>query len=136
MASRKQRRRRAKDRRHDWEYVYVDESGDEVPAEDAGDATPRNGTRGGGEKPVVHRGRTVEPPSWNRVFKRTLIFGPLILIMVYLLRPDDSTTRSVLVNAVLLLAFFIPFSYVMDTFMYRSFRKRMAKREPTREKRS
>jgi hypothetical protein len=134
MASRKQRRRRAKDRRHDWEYVYVDEAGEEVPVEEA--EAPRSGKRGAEPKPVVHRGRTVEPPSWNRVFKRTLIFGPLILVMVYLLRPKDSTTTSVILNAALLLAFFIPFSYVMDSFMYRSFRKRMAKRESTRGKRT
>ena len=32
MPSRKQRKRRAKDRRHEWEYVYVDETGEEVEA--------------------------------------------------------------------------------------------------------
>ena len=34
MPSRKQRRRRQKDRRHDWEYVYVDDAGQEVEAPD------------------------------------------------------------------------------------------------------
>jgi hypothetical protein len=30
MSSRKQRRRRAKERRHDYEYVYLDEEGNET----------------------------------------------------------------------------------------------------------
>ena len=30
MAKRKQKRRQQKARRHDWEYVYVDDAGNEV----------------------------------------------------------------------------------------------------------
>jgi len=29
--------------------------------------------------------RAVQPPSWQRVFKRAAIFSPLFLVVVYLL---------------------------------------------------
>ena len=46
-----------------------------------------------------------------------------MLIVVYLLQKDKSISQAAFQTA-LLLALFIPFSYVMDSIMYRSFRKR------------
>jgi hypothetical protein len=127
MATKKQRRRRAKERRHEWEYVLVDEEGRELPLperdgggrEQAGQAAERRSSvRAPG-------GRVIEPPSWRRVFRRAAIFAPLIVIVVYLLRPKGATLASSLLQAVILLAFFIPFSYLMDSLMYRMARKRV-----------
>ena len=126
MPSRKQRRRQAKERRHEYEYVYVDEEGQggrgrpgraRGAAERQGEA-PRAGPRGRG-------GRTVQPPSWQRVGKRALIFAPLMFITVYLLgrrRPLDSQGSS---QTFVLLAIFLPFSYVMDTLTYRAYQRRL-----------
>src|SRR4051812_42742208 len=102
MPSRKQRRRREKDRRHEWEEVYVDAEGREVdPAElDEPEPTPRNGRapaavktaapakstaakKGGQQR--AGRGREVQPPSWSRVLKRGLIFAPIMFIVIGLL---------------------------------------------------
>jgi hypothetical protein len=125
MPSRKQRRRRAKERRHEWEEVWVDEEGNEVePPSDADDATKRNGKRTATALATRQAGtRTVQPPSWRRVGKRGLIFAPLMFLTVTLLS-GDLTIAQRLVNTAFLLAFFLPFSYAMDALMYRMFSRR------------
>jgi len=121
VPTRKQRRRRAKERRHDYEYVYVDEEGREVEVDEPGKAPSKskNGTR-----PVRTRsGRRIDPPSWNRVAKRGLIFAPLMFITIRLLERGEPLAASVFRTAFLLLVF-LPFSYVMDSFLYRSYQRR------------
>jgi hypothetical protein len=125
MPSRKQRRRRAKAKRHEWEEVWVDEEGNEVeaPPEADREAPSRNGKRTA-QEPVRQRGgRRVQPPSWQRVAKRGLIFAPLMFLTVTFLS-GDLTVAQRIVNTVFLLAFFLPFSYLMDTLMYRMAQKR------------
>jgi hypothetical protein len=125
MPSRKQRRRRAKDRRHEWEYVYVDESGQEVEVPDDAEVLSRNGKRTQQQprKASTSGMREVAPPSWRRVAKRGLIFAPLMYLTVWLLSGDLSTAQRI-TNTAFLLAFFLPFSYAMDALMYRMYRKR------------
>ena len=135
MATKKQRRRRQKDRRHEWEYVYVDDEGEEVEVEEAESPTPRKAearTKAGKKQPG-RAGRSVEPPSWRKVGKRGLLFAPLMLIVVYLLQGNN--IPAALVQTIVLLAFFIPFSYLMDTMMYRAFRKRLGGGDGARAKR-
>ena len=123
MPSRKQRKRRAKDRRHEWEYVYVDdETGEEVEAPE--DTISRNGKRTPQQaKPKASGGREVQPPSWRKVGKRGLLFAPLMFLTVTFLSGDLTMTQR-LVNTGFLLAFFLPFSYAMDALMYRMYKKR------------
>jgi hypothetical protein len=110
MPSKKQRRRREKLRRHEWEEVLIDEDGNEVliessePKKKEAPAKAR-GTRSGR---IV---REVQPPSWQRVAKRALLFAPV-------------TMAGKVTQTLMLLAFFLPFSYLMDTFAYRTYRKR------------
>jgi hypothetical protein len=128
MPSRKQRRRRQKDRRHDWEYVYVDDSGAEVQAPDEESPISRNGKRAPQQSRKSQAGgmREVQPPSWRRVGKRGLIFAPLMFLTVTLLSGNLTVGQRV-VNTVFLLAFFLPFSYAMDALMYRMYKKRAAR---------
>lgn len=125
MPSRKQRRRRAKERRHEWEEVWVDEEGNEVePPSDEDDASRRNGKRTASAPARRQTGmRNVQPPSWRRVGKRALIFAPLMFLTVTLLSRELSTLQTI-VNTAFLLAFFLPFSYAMDALIYRMFVKR------------
>ena len=125
MPSRKQRRRRAKDRRHDWEYVYVDDEGEEVEAPDGDLPASRNGKRTPEQrtKGSASGMREVQPPSWRLVGKRGLIFAPLMFLTVTFLSGDLTMTQRLL-NTAFLLAFFLPFSYAMDALMYRMYRKR------------
>ena len=124
MPSRKQRRRRQKSRRHEWEYVYVDDTGQEVEAPDEAPSS-RNGKRTEQQPRKTKAGamREVQPPSWRRVGKRGLIFAPLMFLTVTFLS-GELTIAQRLVNTVFLLAFFLPFSYAMDALMYRLYRKR------------
>ena len=122
MASRKQRKRRQKDRRHDWEYVYVDDTGQEVDVQED-ETISRNGKRTPQQPRKQTAGKEVQPPSWRRVGKRGLIFAPLMFLTVTFLSGELSMGQRI-VNTALLLAFFLPFSYAMDALMYRMYRKR------------
>jgi hypothetical protein len=125
MPSRKQRRRRQKTRRHEYEYVLVDdETGEEIEVEPA---EVRKETKRNGAKPAPRRraGREVQPPSWNRVGKRALLFAPVMFIVVSLVGAKHGSVVSKVGETVFLLAFFLPFSYVMDMVAYRAYRKRL-----------
>ena len=121
MPTRKQRRRRAKERRHEYEYVYVDEEGREVEVEPDEAKMPKRKDK----RPAPSRGgRVIEPPSWNKVGRRALIFGPLMFITIRLLERGEPIAAS-LFRTMFLLLIFLPFSYVMDTVMYRTYQRRM-----------
>ena len=124
MPSRKQRRRRAKERRHEWEEVWVDEEGNEVePPTSNGDA-PRDSAKRASAPAQRQTGlRNVQPPSWRRVAKRGLIFAPLMFLTVTFLSGELTLIQKI-GNTVFLLAFFLPFSYAMDVLMYRMFLRR------------
>jgi hypothetical protein len=141
VPSRKQRRRREKERRHEYEYVYVDEKGREVEVDEDDDeaAAPARSQRSGDRRPAARSGRAarrIDPPSWNRVGKRALFLGPVMFILINLVGRDLSVAARVY-QTVVLLALFLPFSYLMDSMMYRSYLKRTgATPPPSRRRRS
>ena len=121
MATKKQRRRRAKEQRHD--YVWIDGEGNEV-AEDAVPDDKRTQVRSarGKREPLA--------PSWSRTLKRALIFAPIMFGTVLLLSPKLSLQTKVS-QTLLIVAVFVPFSYFVDRLMYRSYLRRQARpREP------
>ena len=122
MPTRKQRRRRAKEHRHD--YVWEDAEGNELDAEDvpvrkAGSQSQR----GAASRPA----RDVQAPSWRRTFKRGLVFAPIMFVTVMLLS-SDLTLAEQLTQTAFIVAIFVPFSYLLDGVMWRSFKKREARR--------
>lgn len=133
MATQKQRRRRAKEHRHEYDFVYVDPDGNEVEVEDDADPRARTpakpATRGTGKAKQTggRGGRATQPPSWKRVLKRGAIFAPIFLATVILLGGDKMTYTAAVVQTVLLIAVFIPFSYFMDRVVWRQHQKRLAK---------
>jgi hypothetical protein len=130
MPSKKQRRRRAKQQRHEWEEVYVDEEGRELDPEEAeqlvGPATTR-ASRAKAERPQSRGGRTIDPPSWRKTLRRGALFFPLMLVTVFLLAGEGSTTGGKIAQTFVLMAFFLPFSYFMDSVVWRSYQRRIAK---------
>ena len=52
-----------------------------------------------------------------------------MLVTVILLGKNLTLTQQI-AQTVVLMAFFLPFSYFMDTMVYRSYQKRMARDEP------
>jgi len=130
MPTRKQRRRQQKSRRHEYEYVYVDDEGNEVPADPTEDRPEKkNGkvdTRTQTSKRASSRagGRVIEPPSWRRAVKRAAIWAPLLVVALMLINRNVSPLQW-LTSAVFLVAFFIPISYFTDSMAYRMYRKRV-----------
>jgi hypothetical protein len=123
VPSRKQRRRRAKERRHEYEYVYVDEEGQEVEVEPGEPGKPGKPKRTDPKARPTQAGRKVEPASWRRVGRRALIFAPLMFITIRLLEGGEAITASIL-RTIFLLMLFLPFSYVLDSVLYRSYVRR------------
>jgi hypothetical protein len=140
MATRKQRRRREKGRRHEYEYVYVDDEGQEVevdePEPEAKPKADKPATSGqkptGGAKSKSKAStageRVVEPPTWSRVGRRAAIFAPFILIFFYITKGKGDSTAVVLLRTLPLIVLLVPFMYLVDSFAYRSYQKRLAKR--------
>ena len=133
MPSKKQIRRQQKLKRHEYEEVYVDEEGRELDPAEAeellGAPLSPKAARAARTQPAARAARTIEPPSLRRTLRRGLLFAPLMLVVVILLG-DQLTLAQQITQTVVLMVFFLPFSYFMDTMVYRSYQKRMARNEP------
>ena len=115
MATKKQKRRRAKEQRHD--YVWIDDDGNEVEPDGT---SPETGTKRASTSRLQ---REPQAPSWNRTFKRGAIFAPIMFGTVFLLSPDLPTTTKI-TQTLLIVAIFIPFSYFIDRLFYRQAMRR------------
>jgi uncharacterized membrane protein YebE (DUF533 family) len=139
MATKKQQRRRFKEKRH--EYVWVDpETGEELDEEQrprpersrvTGAATkaPAQQAKKGGSR----AGREPQPPSWNKVGRRALIFAPLMFVLVMVTSKGGNKIASSLMVAAVMMAIFLPFSYVMDGVVYRNWQKKQARAQGERK---
>jgi cation transport ATPase len=141
MPTKKQRRRNPKARRHEYEYVYVDDEGNEVEvdptelrAEKENVREPRAGKAANKKTatPASSR-RKIEPPSWRRSGKRALILGPLMVVAMMLFNQGLPFSQQI-APAVFLIAFFIPFSYFTDSLAYKMYRKRLARQNPAKSR--
>jgi hypothetical protein len=132
MPTRKQRRRRQKGRRHEYEYVYVDDEGNELDVSEEETHAERSASRNGKARarPASASVR-VQPPSWRRVGKRGLIFAPLMFVTVMLL-DNQLELWQVAVQTLWLMAIFLPFSYFLDSFMYRRYLRRTGGSPPAK----
>jgi hypothetical protein len=132
MPTKKQRRRQQKSRRHEYEYVYVDDEGNEVAVDPAELQPDKDRTREARPRAAKDRkpaaagrgGRAIEPPTWRRAARRALLFGPFLIVAMMLLNRNLPLAQQI-APAVLMLAFFIPFSYFTDSLAYRMYKKRV-----------
>jgi hypothetical protein len=132
MPSRKQRRRVAKDRRHEHAWYEVDEFGNEVeieaPEKDERSPEPRAKTSGA-QKKSANGSRPIKvppAPSWSRAVKRAGLIGVVIFVAFYLVgsRNGSHNVASALLISVIYAAIFIPFTYWIDGFSYRRWQRR------------
>jgi hypothetical protein len=147
MPTRKQRRRREKSFRHDYDYVVVDDEGNEVEVDpqalraEKERAKPEKQASGGKAQPKTRGGsraattRVIQPPSWRRVLRRGAIFAPIMFVATMLIDHGRHGYALYLGQTVFLLAFFLPFSYVMDSMAYRMYLRRTGQ-APQKEKES
>ena len=129
MPTRKQRRRREKELRHDYDLVWEDAEGNELDP----DEVPSNGSAKPAVRPLQRSGRQPQPPSWRRTLKRGLIFAPIMFGTVLLLSRNLSTAQQV-TQTVLIVAIFIPFSYLLDGLFWRSKKRRAARDQAARKR--
>jgi hypothetical protein len=133
MATQKQRRRRAKEKRHEYDLVEIDSEGNETvltASELKTEAPTKSPAKKSQPKDAAKQrsGRgTPQPPSWGRVAKRGAIFAPIFLATVLLLAGNRLTFAGAVVQTLFLLAIFVPFSYFMDRLVWRSHEKRQAR---------
>ena len=125
MPSKKQRRRREKLKRHEWELVQLDEEGNEIPLEPA---QVKKATTNG--KPAASRARRpfreVKPPSWKRSAKRALLFVPFLYIFLSLGKNAPPVITRVGIS-VLYAAVFVPMFFFVDRLAYRAYQRRLGR---------
>jgi hypothetical protein len=122
MPTRKQRRRRAKEHRH--EYVWEDAEGNEIDPSELPSPKAQSPRRASTSRPA----REVQPPSWRRTLKRGLVFAPIMFATVFLLSPNLPLATKITQTA-LIVAIFVPFSYFLDGVFYRAYKRRLVRHE-------
>jgi hypothetical protein len=130
MPTKKQRRRREKDFRHDVRVFEVDEEGNEVPIADlrareekparSQAKAPAKGGRGG------RVGREVPPPSWQRALRRGgMMGGAMLVVFLFVLKNGPLAQR--LAIGIFYAVAFVPLTYFVDRMAYRTYQKRLAR---------
>jgi ferric-dicitrate binding protein FerR (iron transport regulator) len=122
MSTRKQRRRRAKEHRH--EYVWEDAEGNELDSPVATSTKPQSRPNAA----PARSAREPQAPSWRRSLKRGAIFAPIMLAVVVLISTDQTLSQQIRQTAVIVVIF-VPFSYFLDSVFYRNYKRRLARRE-------
>jgi hypothetical protein len=132
MPTRKQRRRRDKTFRHEYDLVVYDEEGNEVTVaapelrkEKEKDSPKRNAPqkRGGRTARPI---REVEPASWRRALRRGGLMGGVMMLIV-LFFFQDMPLASRIGLGVIYAAAFVPFTYWIDRIAYRNYLRRSGK---------
>jgi hypothetical protein len=133
MPTRKQRRRTQKERRHEYETVWVDSEGNELddpPEELAAAPDKSNGAKPKAKPEAKQRGgrpvRVPPAPSWRRAAKRSLILGAVIFVFFYLAGSKNHSHNlgSALLISLLYTGLFIPFSFMIDRFAHNRWQRR------------
>jgi hypothetical protein len=137
MPTRKQRRRALKERRHEYETVWVDGEGNELqeppeeaaaPANrdrtkaDAGRSKPKPKTPQRGGRPV----RVPPAPSWRRAVRRGGIFGVVVFAVFAILGSKNGSHSygTAFVFGAVYTVIFIPFTFYIDRFSYNRWQRR------------
>lgn len=135
MPTKKQRRRREKSFRHEYDFVIEDDEGNEVPVESSelrAERTERDKERAAAKPARSQTGRggraLKEPPepTWQRAFRRGGIMGGLMLVAFVFLFKNAPIEIRLLWGVFYALAF-VPLTYFIDRTAYRSYQKRQAR---------
>ncbi len=133
MPTKKQRRRAEKERRHEYETVWVDAEGNELeepPEESAPERQKRdNGKPKAKAKPQQRGGRPIRvppAPSWPRAARRSAILGAFVFVFFYMVgsQKGQHDVGTALVIAVIYTVLFTPFTYMIDRWTHYRWQKR------------
>ena len=141
MPTRKQRRRRDKTFRHEYETVLVDADGNETPLaelrtrhepkKDKDKARTSTGKNGKGRSRPV---REVPPPSWERAFKRGGTWGVVMLVVSVFFLFHNAPLALRLGWGIVYAIAFIPLTYFVDRTAYRAYVRRTGGTPPADRK--
>lgn len=134
MPSKKQRRRRAKAFRHEYDLVLVDGEGNEVPIdpdERRSERDAKDKQRAAKPKPARGQssrgGRTLRQPpqpSWERALRRGGVMGALMLLaFIFLFKSAPIGIR--LAWGIFYAGAFVPLTYFVDRTAYRTYLRRL-----------
>jgi hypothetical protein len=132
MPTKKQRRRAQKERRHEYETVWVDAEGNELeepPEELAATPAKRDNSKPKAKATQQRGGRQVRvppPPSWQRAAKRAAILGAVVFVFIYLVgaKKGGHNPASALLLALIYTLLFVPFQFTIDRFAYNRWQRR------------
>src|SRR5690348_3030763 len=134
MPTKKQRRRKEKNLRHEYEFVVEDEDGNVVPV----DTSELRSERAEREKQRVSTkpartqskggrySREPPQPSWERAFKRGGVMGALMLAAFLFLFKNAPLPVRLMWGLFYALAF-VPLTYFVDRTARRAYEKRQAR---------
>jgi hypothetical protein len=131
MPTRKQRRRREKDFRHDVRVFEVDEEGNEVPLAELRTPEERRpkAKQQQGKQARNARGRPISvppEPSWNRALRRGGLMGGVMLFAFVFLFKNGPLPQRIAIGAAYA-GLFIPLTYWIDRTAYRTYERRLAR---------
>ncbi|HEV3404168.1 MAG TPA: hypothetical protein VG073_07750 [Gaiellaceae bacterium] len=138
MATKKQQRRRQKQRRHEYEEVWVDADGNEIdyePADSDKSGAAKTSPKGKAQPAKGRSGRVpkeIKPPSWQRVARRAFLLAPLLFVALsFGKHPSPIYVR--LGIAIGYTALFVPTFYWIDRLAYRRYLRTTGQPVPTRK---
>jgi hypothetical protein len=127
VPTRKQRRRRDKDFRHDVRVFEVDDEGNEIPLAERRVREEKPKPAKSAAKPAQRgRGRAareVPPPSWERSLKRGGTMGALLFVLMLFLLKSGPMVERIAVG-IFYAVMLVPVTYLADRTAYRSYLKR------------
>ena len=135
MPTRKQRKRRAKDFRHDMRVFEVDAEGNEMPLAEL--RRRRSASRRCKQQQSKGKSRSARPikepplPSWNRAIKRGGTMGGLMLVAFLFVLKSGPLPQRIGIGLFYGLAF-IPLTYWIDRTAHRTYQRRLAKQSETK----
>jgi hypothetical protein len=131
MPTRKQRKRRAKDFRHDMRVFEVDAEGNEIPlaelrTPDERKPKPKQQQQGKTKAKSSRPVRVPPQPSWQRAIRRGGMMGGLMLLAFLFVLKNGPLPQRLAIGVFYGLAF-IPLTYWIDRTAYRTYQRRLAK---------
>jgi hypothetical protein len=129
MPTRKQRKRRAKDFRHDMRVFEVDGEGNEVPLAELRTPDERKPKAKQQQQAKSKSGRPIRvppQPSWQRAMRRGGMMGGLMLVAFLFVLKNGPLPQRLGIGVFYGLAF-IPLTYWIDRTAYRTYQRRLAK---------
>ncbi|HEY2374144.1 MAG TPA: hypothetical protein VGH82_16615 [Gaiellaceae bacterium] len=140
MPTRKQKRRDLKAKRHEYEFVYVDDEGNEVDEPEEADAPAKQASATNGSKPKQPAAkkstaasgrprREPQAPSWKRAAKRSALLG--VFVLIFFSFTAKGNLIRVLPTALLFSVAYVPVMYYIDRMAYRRFQGRGAAKTTT-----